>query len=143
LLLARLSLSSPHPCSCCLRAESDLTTPPSAPTATQDGASSGVRALPPAEALALVEERGPVVLDVRTPQEYATGHLTEARNVALGDDFARAVASLPRTGTYVLYCTSGNRSARAASIMAELGFTDVVDAGGLNDLAGAGGRVVT
>ena len=115
----------------------------SAPAATQPGASTAVRTLPPAEALALIEAQGPTVLDVRTPQEYATGHLAEARNVALGDDFATAVASLPRSGTYVVYCASGNRSAQAASIMAELGFTDVVDAGGLNGLAEEGGRVVT
>lgn len=83
------------------------------------------------------------MLDVRTPQEYAAGHLIEARNVALGEDVAAAVASLPPAGTYVLHCASGNRSARAASIMADLGFTDVVDAGGLDDLAAAGGRVTT
>ncbi len=115
----------------------------SVPAATQPGASTAVRTLPPAEALALIEAQAPTVLDVRTPQEYVAGHLTEARNVALGDDFATFVASLPRTGTYVLYCASGNRSAQAASIMADLRFTDVVDAGGLNDLAGAGGRVIT
>ena len=115
----------------------------SAPAATQPGASTAVRTLPPTEALALIEAQAPTVLDVRTPQEYAAGHLTEARNVALGVDFAKAVASLPRTGTYVLYCASGNRSARAASIMAGLGYTDVVDAGGLDDLAAAGGRVTT
>lgn len=115
----------------------------SAPAATQEGASTAVRTPPPAEVLALIEGQGPTVLDVRTPQEYAAGHLTEARNVALGVDFAKAVASLPRTGTYVLYCASGNRSAQAASIMADLGFADVVDAGGLKGLADAGGRVVT
>ncbi len=115
----------------------------SAPAATQPGASTAVRTLPPVETLALIEAQAPTVLDVRTPQEYAAGHLTSARNVTLGDDFAEAVASLPRTGTYVLYCASGNRSAQAASIMAGRGFTDVVDAGGLNDLAGAGARVVT
>lgn len=113
------------------------------PAATQPGASTALRALPPPEALALIEAQGPTVLDVRTPHEYAAGHLTEARNVALGDEFTTAVASLPRTETYVLYCASGNRSAQAASIMAGLGFTDVIDAGGLNDLAAAGGRVIT
>lgn len=115
----------------------------SAPATTQDGASTAVRTVPPAEALALIEAQRPTVLDVRTPQEYAGGHLTQARNVALGDGFATAVGALPRSETYVLYCASGNRSARAASIMADLGFTDVVDAGGLNDLAAAGGQVIT
>lgn len=114
-----------------------------APAATQPGASRAVRTLPPAEALALIEAQARTVLDVRTAQEYAAEHLTEARNVALGDESATAVASLSRTGTYVLYCASGNRSSRAASIMADLDFTDVVDAGGLNDLAGSGGRVIT
>lgn len=115
----------------------------SAPAATQAGAAFGVRALPPAAALALIEERSATVLDVRTPQEYGTGHLSGARNVALGANFASAVSALPRAGTYVVYCASGNRSKQAVSIMSKLGFTDVVDAGGLKDLAGAGAQIVT
>ena len=115
----------------------------SAPPPAQDGSSTAVRTLPPAEALALIEQNSSVLLDVRTPQEYAAGHLADSRNMALGDGFAAAVEVLPRTGTYVVYCASGNRSAQAATIMAGLGFTDVVDAGGLTDLASAGGRVVT
>lgn len=79
----------------------------SVPAATQPDASTAVRTLPPSEALALIEAEGPTVLDVRTPQEYTAGHLTAARNLALDDYFATAAASLPRTGTYVLYCASG------------------------------------
>lgn len=114
---------------------------PEAPASTS--AASGVRVVPAAEGLALAAADGTVVLDVRTPQEYAAGHLTGARNVALGDSFAAEMARLPRDGAYVVYCASGNRSAQAAQIMAELGFRDVADAGGLQALAAAGGRVVT
>lgn len=109
--------------------------------AAGQGAAAGVRTVPGDEALALAAQ-GAVVLDVRTPEEYAEGHLRGARNVGLADGFEQAVAALPRTGRYVVYCRSGNRSAQAAAIMKGLGFTDVADAGGLDALASAGGDVV-
>lgn len=111
---------------------------PATPAAT-----AGTRTVTAPEALALARRPGAVVLDVRTPQEYADGHLADARNIALGDGFAAAVGDLPRDGAYVLYCASGNRSAQASSIMSGLGFADVADAGGLNQLVDAGGRLVT
>jgi phage shock protein E len=106
-------------------------------------ADSGVRAVDPGAGLRLTARQDAVVLDVRTPEEFGDGHLEGARNLPLADDFAAAVARLPRDGSYVLYCRTGNRSAQAAQIMAGLGFTDVADAGGLDALAAAGGRVVS
>jgi rhodanese-related sulfurtransferase len=111
--------------------------PPSSVSSTP-----GVRTVTPAAALALVAG-GAVVLDVRTAEEYAAGHLRQARNLSVADDFRTAVAALSRAGSYVVYCHSGNRSAQAAAVMKELGFTDVADAGGLDALAAAGGDVVT
>ena len=78
-------------------------------------------------------------IDVRTPAEYAEGHLEDALNIDLQSaSFRERIAELPHDGSYLVYCRSGNRSAQAARIMAELGFTDVVDGGGFADLVEAG-----
>lgn len=73
-----------------------------------------------------------VVVDVRTPAEFAEGHLEGAVNIDLqSGSFEQQIAALPADGSYLVYCRSGNRSAQAVGIMAELGFEAVVDAGGL------------
>jgi phage shock protein E len=82
-----------------------------------------------------------VLLDVRTPAEHAEGHLAGSLNIDVNDPgFAAAVGALPRNDRYLVYCRSGNRSAQAIAIMAEMGFTDLVDGGGYADLVAAGAR---
>jgi phage shock protein E len=79
------------------------------------------------------------VIDVRTPAEYAAGHIAGARNLDVdGADFASAIASLDKGTTYLVYCHSGRRSAMAAEQMAAAGFTDIVDGGAMADLIAAG-----
>lgn len=104
-----------------------------------------VTTLTPAEGMELLAARDDVVLiDVRTPEEFAEGHLEGAVNINLqGADFEGEIAELDPEGTYVVYCRSGNRSAQAATIMAEAGFTDVRDLGGIQAWEAAGGDVVT
>lgn len=81
-----------------------------------------------------------VIVDVRTPEEFATGHLEGAVNVDLqSGDFEAEISSLPVDGEYVVYCRSGNRSAQAVDVMATNGFDDVVDAGGIDAAASATG----
>ncbi len=81
-----------------------------------------------------------VIVDVRTPEEFATGHLEGAVNVDLqSGDFEGEISSLPVDGEYVVYCQSGNRSAQAVDIMTTNGFDDVVDAGGIEEAASATG----
>lgn len=76
-----------------------------------------------------------VIVDVRTPAEYATGHLEGALNIDLNaPDFRAKIAELEKDETYVLYCRSGNRSGQAKAIMEEMGFSDVTNAGGYDDL---------
>jgi phage shock protein E len=85
------------------------------------------------------EAEGRVLLDVRTPAEVAEGHLAGAVLIDLqGPDFRAAVAELPRDEPYFVYCRTGNRSGQAIEIMRELGFTDLVNGGGFDDLADAG-----
>lgn len=76
-----------------------------------------------------------VVLDVRTPAEYATGHVRGAKNVDFrAPDFAQQIAQLDTTKTYMLYCASGNRSGQASKLMQAKGFPKVVDAGAFKAL---------
>lgn len=103
-------------------------------------AAAGVRTVPAADAVAELDSR--TVIDVRTPEETAQGMVAGALNIDLqSGDFRDRVAELDRDGRYLLYCRSGNRSAQAAAIMSELGFADVVDAGGFDALVAAGAPV--
>jgi rhodanese-related sulfurtransferase len=97
------------------------------------------------EAAAVLSEPGVTVVDVRTPQEFAAGHLPSAVNVDVeGGSFEQQIQQLPTDGTYFVYCRSGNRSGVATDQMAKLGFTDVYDLqGGIVDWQAAGGQVVT
>lgn len=93
---------------------------------------AGVR-VDDAEAVAALLEAEPdrVVIDVRTPEEFAAGHLEGAVLVDYNaPDFAERIAEFDPDGEYVVYCRSGNRSAGARDVMTEQGFTDVVDVDG-------------
>lgn len=79
---------------------------------------------------------GTVVLDVRTPGEYADGHLEGARNIDLqSPTFDSEIAALDPDAEYVVYCRSGSRSALAAARMADAGVVNVTDAGGIDRAA--------
>ncbi len=83
-----------------------------------------------------------VIVDVRTPAEYATGHLEGAVNIDLqSPSFDDAVAELDSEADYVVYCQSGNRSAQAVSVMEEADLA-VQDAGGIDEAAKATGLPV-
>lgn len=106
-----------------------------APAATPTGqvATDGVRVVAPAEAAAVLDEDPAdlVVLDIRTPEEFAEGHLAGAVNIDFyAADFRQQIQALGRDAPYVLYCRSGNRSSQARQLMADLGFTNVVDVDG-------------
>ena len=89
-----------------------------------------------AASVALEEER--TVIDVRTPEEYAAGHVEDSQLIDIqGPDFSAQVAELDPAGEYVVYCRSGNRSAVAAAQMTAAGL-DVLDGGGLGDMEAAG-----
>lgn len=78
----------------------------------------------------------PLIIDVRTPEEFAAGHLDGAVNIdATAADFSEQIAKLDPKGAYTLYCRSGNRAARAAELMTAAGFTEVRNAGGLEEAA--------
>lgn len=75
---------------------------------------------------ALAKDPKFVLVDVRTPAEFATGHLKGARLVDFhGADFATEIGKLPRDAKVLVYCRSGNRSGQALEAMKALGFRDV------------------
>lgn len=81
-----------------------------------------------------------VIIDVRTPDEYAAGHLEGAINIDVQSaNFDGLVMTQPLDGEYVLYCRTGNRSAQATSRMQAMGFTDVTDAGTVQNASSATG----
>ena len=86
------------------------------------GVTFGVAACAPAaEPVGLVE--GTIIIDVRTPAEYATGHLDGALNIDVQSaDFAAQISELDPSQPYFIYCRSGNRSGQAISQMANMGF---------------------
>jgi rhodanese-related sulfurtransferase len=67
-----------------------------------------------------------VIMDVRNPDEFATGHLQSAVNVCyLCPDFAAAIAALDKSKTYLVYCGTEHRSPLATAAMIDAGFTRV------------------
>ncbi len=96
----------------------------------------------PADAVAMIESGDRIVIDVRTPAEYAQAHVVGALNIDVESaDFADRIAELDPEQPYLVYCRSGNRSALAAGQMADIGIKDIADAGGLADLARAGAPI--
>ena len=71
------------------------------------------------------------VIDVRTPQEYATGHLPQSINLDLrSQTFNEELGKLDKNKAYLVYCQSGNRSQKALDTMKELGFKEVYNLSG-------------
>lgn len=94
------------------------------------------------QVVALVESGEKVVIDVRTPAEFAAGHVEGALNVDVQDpSFADRIAELDKGAEYVVYCRSGNRSEAAIEQMGEAGFTALVNGGAFEELAAAGAPV--
>lgn len=71
------------------------------------------------------------ILDVRTPEEYATGHIENSDNVNWNSDsFVSRTDKYDKTKPVFVYCKSGGRSAKAADKLAQLGFTSVYNLDG-------------
>ncbi|WP_022868793.1 rhodanese-like domain-containing protein [Schaalia vaccimaxillae] len=106
----------------------------STPGATQSASSSSMTA----------EELG-TLIDVRTPEEFAQGHLEGAINIDFNSaDFQEQITQLDPNGTYTLYCRSGNRAGQALELMKNQGFNQVTNIGGVEEAAATTGlEIVT
>ncbi len=70
----------------------------------------------------------PQVLDVRTPEEFASGHLDQAQNANwLNDDFVVKASKYDKSKPIYVYCKIGGRSHKAAEKLVELGFSNVIE----------------
>jgi phage shock protein E len=96
--------------------------------ATSSCASAGIT---PADAKALVQKGAPLV-DVRTPEEFAAGHLDGAINIPIDDLDARK-GELKKDADIVLYCRSGGRSERGRALLAAAGYTKVHNLGAMSN----------
>jgi thioredoxin 1 len=77
------------------------------------------------------ETAAAAVVDVRTPEEYASGHLANSKNIDWnGNDFETQISKLDKTKPVFVYCQSGRRSAAAASKMRDMGFVEVLELDG-------------
>jgi phage shock protein E len=109
------------------------------------GSSGGVTTVDPQAFLTTAAQPGAVVVDVRTPQEYAAGHVDGAINIDVeGSSFDAEIAKLDKNATYAVYCHSGRRSGLATDAMGKAGFTHVYNlSGGIADLQTAGATIVS
>ena len=83
------------------------------------------------------EETDFVLLDVRTQEEYASGHIPGAICIPNETIGSEEIPELPDKGQLILvYCRSGNRSKQASQKLAEQGYTNVVEFGGINGWTG-------
>ena len=90
------------------------------------------------EAVDIMEkETGYRILDVRTPEEYLAEHIPGAINIPNETIGREEIPELPEKDQLILvYCRSGNRSKQASQKLAALGYTNVVEFGGIYDWPG-------
>jgi phage shock protein E len=120
-----------------------LTTAACSSSSSSDGPAAAAQAgtqdtAPGVASAAKGREIGATVIDVRTPEEYDEIHVDGANLIDIrSGDFDTKIAELDPSGTYLVYCRSGNRSGQAVDRMRALGLT-ALDGGAVGDMASAG-----
>lgn len=106
--------------------------------AVSGGSSSGYRQISMTEAVCMMKnEKNYIILDVRRPDEYAEGHIPGAINVPNEEIGTAEIAELPDKSQLILvYCRSGRRSKEASEKLVKLGYTSIVEFGGILDWNG-------
>ena len=99
---------------------------------------AGYRQISMSEATKILEtETGYIILDVRTSEEFREKHIPEAINIPNESIGTEEIPELPQKDQLILvYCRSGNRSKQASQKLAALGYTNIVEFGGINDWPG-------
>jgi thioredoxin 1 len=81
--------------------------------------------------LKMKESNQPILIDVRTPGEYAQGHLANAVLIDVNSsDFKSRVSKLDKSKPVFVYCKAGSRSSSAAGVLTDLGFKEIYDLNG-------------
>lgn len=98
-----------------------------------------------AKVMQMLESGDIVLIDVRSLDEYSSGHIRGALNIDVNSPgFEEKVDALDKSTTYVVYCYSGRRSAKSSDIMIDRGFESVYNAlGGISEWTNQGYEVVT
>ena len=105
---------------------------------TPGSSSSGYRQISMDEAIKMMkDEKDYIILDVRRPDEFAEGHIPGAINVPNEEIGTAEIAELPDKSQLILvYCRSGRRSKEASEKLVKLGYTNIVEFGGIQDYEG-------
>jgi rhodanese-related sulfurtransferase len=105
---------------------------------------SAAQKVSPKEFSEVIADPSIVILDVRTPQEFAEGHIAGAINIDFQSaNFEQEISKLDASKTYAVYCRSSSRSGDAVKVMAKAGFTNMYDMdGGTIEWQSAGGQLV-
>jgi rhodanese-related sulfurtransferase len=100
--------------------------------------SSGYRQISMDKAVKMMrDEKDYIILDVRRPDEFAEGHIPGAMNVTNEEIGTTDIAELPNKSQLILvYCRSGRRSKEASEKLVKLGYTNIVEFGGILDYKG-------
>ena len=107
-------------------------------TACAPGNSLGYKQITMSEAVKMMEtEKNCIILDVRRADEFAEGHIPGAINVANEVIGTKEIPELPDKSQLILvYCRSGRRSKEASEKLVKLGYTNIVEFGGIQDYEG-------
>ena len=105
---------------------------------TSDKQTNTYRSITMDEALTVMaEETGYIILDVRRPDEFAAGHIPNAINVPNETIGTSEIPELPDKDQLIMvYCRSGRRSKEASEKLVKLGYTNIVEFGGILDYTG-------
>lgn len=109
------------------------------------GSSSSVTNFNSNDFASKIADQSVIVLDVRTPAEFAGGHINRAINIDVeASSFTSEIAKLNKTKTYAVYCHSGRRSGIATAQMAKSGFTHIFNlTNGISDWLATGHQIGT
>lgn len=99
-----------------------------------NGSDSSYQQITQEEAKEMMDTEEVIILDVREQDEYDSGHIPDAVLLPVGtiNEDTAAEVILEKDSKILVYCRSGNRSKTAASTLAELGYTNICEFGGIN-----------
>ena len=103
-------------------------------TASNVSSESSYQQISQEEAKEMMDTQDVIILDVREQDEYDSGHIPGAVLLPVGtiDEETAAEVIPEKDSTVLVYCRSGNRSKTASSALAELGYTNIYEFGGIN-----------
>jgi rhodanese-related sulfurtransferase len=109
-----------------------------APSAAIEAPVASSQLISPAEYVEEFKDSvGHILIDVRTPEEFDSGHIPGAINIPV-EELPQRLDEVPQGTPIVVYCRSGNRSATAAGILTGNGYSPVYDLGGIQDWVAQG-----